>query len=527
MTTVSQKFPVLITSAAYVNDELAAEYGELPPSFLPFGHGRLFEAQIKMLEPCASEIVLTIPDSFHPDVSDLEWLASKEIKLLKVPDGLSLGESLNYAIVVCGFDSAIGILHGDTLINGFDVSVLDVVGVAPRPASYRWGKFKNRTFATGSPSFLADGEDVVLCGWFAFSKARELLRCLTLRQGNFTASIELYSEQVSLSARSVEQWLDFGHLQTFHQARAQARTARAFNSIAVTNRTVFKSGDKLPKLEDEANWYAKLPPMLRMYTPKFLGLEATGYRISYEYSPTIHELYIFGALPKQSWEKIVSGCFEFLNVCEQYTPGAAESKLPDLANLTSEKTLTRLAQWCELSGVSLEDEWVINGRRVPSLMRIATQMTERVKDTQILPGVMHGDFCFPNMFYDFREQIVKVIDPRGSMRDGEPTIFGDLRYDLAKFNHSIEGYDQILTRKYNCSRHGNNLELEFTKNSTGEFIRQVASGFNLGGQSVSDPGIAALTVHLFLSMLPLHFDREDRQIAFLANALRLYSELEG
>ncbi len=526
MTANHLEFPVLITSAAYVNTELAAEYGELPPSFLPFGHGRLFEAQINMLESSASEIILTIPQSFEPDLSDLEWLESRNVKLLRIPDGLSLGESLSYAVITSGLSGAVGILHGDTLISNFDVSSIDIVGVAPRPPSYTWGKFKNRTIAN-TPSFLAEDEDAVLCGWFTFSSVSELLRCITLQRGNFPAAIEMYSESIPLCARGVEKWLDFGHLQTFHQARAQARTERAFNSISVANRTVFKSGEKLGKLEDEARWYSDLPPVLRMFTPKFLGWESNGYRIAYEYSPTIHELYVFGALPKQSWEKIVSGCFEFLGACANQAPSAAQALTLDLADQTEEKTLARLSQWCDKSGISLDKEWVINGRKVPSLLRIASETMGRVRETSPLPGVMHGDFCFPNMFYDFREQIVKVIDPRGSMQDGFPSIYGDLRYDLAKFNHSIEGYDQILTKKYTCSRDGNNLTLDFRKNAAAEFIRQVSANFNIAGQSVSDSGISALTVHLFLSMLPLHFDRSDRQVAFLANALRLYSELEG
>lgn len=304
------KFPVLITSAAYVNSELAAEYGELPPSFLPFGHGRLFQAQINMLESCASEVALTIPESFEPDVSDLEWLESRSVKLLRIPDGLSLGESLSYATIVGGFKGALGILHGDTLISNFDVTSIDIVGVAPRPASYNWGKFQNRTVGS-TPSFLSDIEDAILCGWFTFSSVSELLRCITLQRGNFPAAIEMYSETIPLCARRVEKWLDFGHLQTFHQARAQARTERAFNSISVTNRTVFKSGEKLGKLQDEADWYSGLPPVLKMFTPKFLGWESNGYRIAYEYSPTIHDLYVFGALPKQSWEKLSQGVLSF------------------------------------------------------------------------------------------------------------------------------------------------------------------------------------------------------------------------
>jgi hypothetical protein len=39
-----------------------------------------------------------------------------------------------------------------------------------------------------------------------------------------------------------------------------------------------------------------------------------------------------------------------------------------------------------------------------------------------------------------------------------------------------------------------------------------------------DTEIIAIVVHLFLSMLPLHSDRPDRQRAFLANALRLFHD---
>ena len=39
--------------------------------------------------------------------------------------------------------------------------------------------------------------------------------------------------------------------------------------------------------------------------------------------------------------------------------------------------------------------------------------------------------------------------------------------------------------------------------------------------------VKAITISLFLSMLPLHADRPDRQMAFIANALRLYARFEG
>jgi hypothetical protein len=39
--------------------------------------------------------------------------------------------------------------------------------------------------------------------------------------------------------------------------------------------------------------------------------------------------------------------------------------------------------------------------------------------------------------------------------------------------------------------------------------------------------VRATTVSLFLSMPPLHADRPDRQQAFIANALRLWRDLDA
>jgi hypothetical protein len=44
----------------------------------------------------------------------------------------------------------------------------------------------------------------------------------------------------------------------------------------------------------------------------------------------------------------------------------------------------------------------------------------------------------------------------------------------------------------------------------------------IDGISGGGTDVRAVAVCLFLSMLPLHSDRPDRQRAFIANALRLY-----
>jgi len=519
MTEPLQAAAALVTSAAYVNTELAAEYGRIPPAFLPFGHQRLYQVQVEQLKAQAGKVILTLPASFEIPPADSTWLMKHEVEILQIPDDLSLGASVAHALILANLSGPVRILHGDTLLPGLNSAQDDCISVARPQGSYKWDQLHH---------FPGSGTDEVITGWFSFSSAQGLLRSLTLSGGDFIAALNRYAEERPLAPVHTPDWLDFGHLQTFHQARTRVSTARAFNSLSITNRTVFKSGDKPVKLRNEANWFAALPPVMRIFAPIYLGWEGNGYRIGYEFNPTLHELLIFGDLQDSAWESIAAGCFEFLENCRTHgqdgNPYATADLLPELA---INKTETRLAEWAQSRQADLHRPWQLNGRPVPSIREIARKTSTLIMATEPLPGIMHGDFCFPNTFFDFRQQIVKVIDPRGSIRDGQPEIHGDIRYDLAKLNHSIEGYDQILTGRYHYASEGDHaVSFELAESKTVERLRRIFHPHRVQGQSISDPGILALTIQLFLSMLPLHADRPDRQDAFLANAFRLFLILE-
>ena len=67
------------------------------------------------------------------------------------------------------------------------------------------------------------------------------------------------------------------------------------------------------------------------------------------------------------------------------------------------------------------------------------------------------------------------------------------------------------------------MTLQFPPDCAISWLLAVASEFDLRDLKLRDPEVVALTIHLFLSMLPLHADRPDRQKAFVANALRLFA----
>ena len=512
----SARRTTLITSASYVTEELSAEFGLLPPAFLPVGHDRLYDLQMAILE---NSVYLTVPQSFTLPDADAARLADLKVTVIQVPDGLSLGSSVLYALDVIGDTAqAVRILHGDTLISDLPEGD-DVFAIAEAPEVYNWGAMRR-----SDDEAPRDPEDV-LAGYFAFGDTTEFRRSLAIARGDFLAAVNRYASIRSVRLEKVFLWLDCGHLQTYYRSRCSMRIQRSFNELDMSFQVVEKRSSDSAKLDAEAAWFSAIPSRLRLYTPAFLGstIDGNGYAIEYLPMPSLHELFVFGAVGGAGWRKILDATFSFMGAALASKGDGA----PVIRDLTVDKTMARLDTWAEQSGISLDEGWRYGGLSMPSLRELA-RATEKLIDlgTSDMLGIMHGDLCFTNMFYDYRTQRIKVIDPRGSIDGHNWTPYGDLRYDMAKLNHSIAGaYDFILTGRFACSGFdGRDVTITFPHDSSFERVNELADEFDLNGRRLSDPEISAITIHLFLSMLPLHADNVGRQRAFVANALRLFSE---
>ena len=136
---------------------------------------------------------------------------------------------------------------------------------------------------------------------------------------------------------------------------------------------------------------------------------------------------------------------------------------------------------------------------------------------------MHGDFCLSNILYDSRSNRLKVIDPRGISGDGEFTIYGDQKYDIAKLAHSFIGlYDLIIAGNYRIEVDSHGVKtIIFDLDNRMKMIQELFISKILCKTSPSEE-IMPLVILLFLSMLPMHADSADRQEAMLLNAGRLF-----
>jgi hypothetical protein len=525
----------LIMSGALVGQELAAEFGPLPPAFLPVGAQRLYELQMQALGGCGP-VHLVLPEAFSVPEGDLARLTELGVEIVPAPEGLKLGEAVVYALNAIGAgDAPVHLLHGDTLIARPPLDSHDVIVAGPRSTEYAWAEME--VAADGRIVALVDtpaGEDghegwPIAAGYFAFASGLDLLRALTRQRGDFIAGLNHYLAGRTVRALQADDWLDFGHLTTFFQSRLAVTTARAFNTVRIDGLTARKSSDDTAKMRAEAHWLQAAPPGVQIYCARLLGFGLEQgrafYETEYEFLPVLSELFVYGAVGRKPWLRILASCEDFLGALASTRDDSSGDRA--LRSLAVDKTLDRLEAFARNGDVRISEPLSYGGRPCPSLL----QIVERLAPAMDLASgrvacAMHGDLCFSNLLYDSRNRRIKAIDPRGSV-DKIPSLYGDLRYDLAKLNHSIVGrYDQIIAGRCRASRDGRAYDLAFDPVACQPWLAEALGDLVVDGVGGRSHPVQAVAVSLFLSMLPLHADRPDRQEAFIANALRLWCELD-
>lgn len=520
---------ILINSADYVVPELQVEYGKLPPCMLPLGNRRLVEHQVEIIHNrfgVGQDVIVSLPSKYELSDFDVSLFAQLSVDVIRVPEGLSLGDSVLYSInTAARSDQHLYMLHGDTVLGDFP-DLLDAVGVSRTTENYSW-----QLEQTGA------GSELIWCGFFSFSSVKRLVQALALSRGCFVESIKWYSSEVAGQKLLIDDWYDLGHLNTYFKSREKITTQRSFNDLRIGGGQVIKSGLPENKIVAEGQWFISLPPTLKKYAPQVFDVgrdtDARAYYcLEYLTLPPLNEIFVYGLNPPFFWKKIFNLVADLLAHFSKYKPHdkISEKISIDFSKLKHEKTRERLAAFSEQSVLNPSAKFSYSGTFIGTLYEVAEACIEKTLHLENNLSWIHGDLCFSNILFDSRADHIKVIDPRGLNLSGEMTPYGDQKYDLAKLSHSVIGlYDHIIAGRYalNMQEHNNivDMSLNFDMTDRLEAIQHIflQTEFIPG---VSTKDIQPLVVLLFLSMLPLHADRPDRQRAMVANALRLFSDLD-
>lgn len=181
----------LVMSGAVVGQELAAEFGPLPPSMLPVSVQKLYELQMAALAG-AGTVHLVLPEPHAVSPHDRARLAELFVEIVPIPEGLRLGEAVVYALNSIGAgDGPVHILHGDTLISDPPLDVADLIVGGQASNEYAWAEMEvdagGRVLSLVNTAAGEDGHEgwPVATGYFAFASSLDLLRSLTRMRGDF------------------------------------------------------------------------------------------------------------------------------------------------------------------------------------------------------------------------------------------------------------------------------------------------------------------------------------------------------
>jgi len=514
----------LIAAGAYITEDFISEIGKLPPAFLPIGNKRLFTYQIDSIRQSGNAIYLSVPEDYRVSAADSIYLQKNKVYLIRVPPGLSLGQSIIYCWNATGkYFASLRILHGDSLFSGLDYSLPDRLSIDTNEGFYR--RAVPVAGASGRLVFhnewVGNNQDVI-SGYFSFSEPPMLMKGIIESGNDFIDGLSFYAKEKSLEPIRSQEWLDFGHINSFFRSRTAMTTQRAFNDMHITPKYVVKSSGNRKKIQGEANWYESLPDNLKYYMPRLFSNnsddEVASYKLEYLYLLPLSDLFVHGNLSGSAWNGILSSCKTVLREFKLSLPENSEV-LPGMDAIYLSKTISRLHEYFHAGSGKTADG--IDEDYLLELAEKSAKFIPAVRRDHL--GIVHGDFCFSNILYDNRLQCIRPIDPRGIDSAGNLSIIGDIRYDLAKLYHSMIGlFDLIMADCYALDEEGG---IKFHIGEDQKQAQEIFRALFFSDHRELEVEILAINVLLFLAMLPLHGDRPAAQQAMVANAIRLFGDL--
>lgn len=518
---------IIIHSSKFVDTEFEAEVGPIPLCMLPIGNKKILELQVSHFrEYFANEkIIVTLPQNYQLTINEQVVIDELSLSVHYICDKVYLAEAVLYVLNVEIDHPAepIRILQGDRFLDDIPLDI-DCIAVDNQSRQRDW-----------CDRYQYHDHELQWLGYFSFSSKANLVKSLALSIKNFSEAVTHYQTSVSMHKVQPKNWYNCSRINSYFDARSNITTQRSFNALNIESGIVTKSSVHDIKIQAEIYWFAHLPPKLKRFTPQFIdsGRLEDGVSSYYclEFLPflPLNELYVHGRNPISFWRRIFDLVKDYLSHAtdKEYLAYVEVNQVVDCReDLFCRKTLSRLEEYQKSLQVDLHAAVFYQGLELGSILDIAQDCISKTLALPSWPTIMHGDLCFSNMLFDSRGRRLKLIDPRGIDCQDNFSIFGDATYDLAKLTHSMIGmYDFIIAGRFEM------LPDELS-NSTGKIIHfdvderlKLIQAEFLQFQffdGIEMTAIMPAVVLLFLSMLPLHADRPDRQQAMITNAFRLY-----
>ena len=323
-----------------------------------------------------------------------------------------------------------------------------------------------------------------------------------------------------------EKWFDIGHEATYIDSKLNSMTSRFFNNVLFLEKrnTILKSSSDLQKIRGEYFFYKNLNKNLKNFFPYIFSennLEDKFNTIEMEFIPypNLAEIFLFRNIGPNSWIRIIS------SIKKIYKSFYAERNFKVIKNaswLYSSKLKYRFNEtvnFIERSNNITLKKLLHDGVYVNKFFKTGNlyEIFQNLKndlvfyEKKINHYIGHGDLCFNNILVDYKSGCTKLIDPKAYLHK-EENIIGliDSNYDLAKLNHSYKYlYDSIVNNLYSIEIINSNVELYIYAPKEYELVNLLFNDI-LVGNNIDEDILRIITSSLFISMLPMHIDDENR-----------------
>ena len=339
-----------------------------------------------------------------------------------------------------------------------------------------------------------------------------------------------------------EKWLDIGHEATYIDSKLNSMTSRFFNNISfhVENNTILKSSTDIQKISGEYYFYKNLSNKLKNFFPYIYSENKSNKKINkiemeFVPYPNLAEIFLFKNIGPNSWIRIVNSIKRiyqsfYINQSFKIENNASwlySSKLLDRFRMTI--NFIENSNNSNLKRLLNDGVYVNNIFHTGSLYRIIDSLYEFLKiyEKNLKQYIGHGDLCFNNILVDQASGCIKLIDPKAYW-EKEINIFGlvDPNYDLAKLNHSYRYlYDSVVNKLYSIDFDKSNIELHIYAPSEYDLVNKLFDQI-LIKNNIDDNLLRNLTASLFISMLPLHQDDQDRFLCLAILGSIVFNKIE-
>ena len=527
-----KKYLILIPSCGELSTVMQAETGCKYPIYMQIGTSPLYHHILKSYSHIkyVSKFVFLLPEQ-SPKLNLAEFV-DFEIETLALDNSQSISQTLLHGIGKAQKEQILIVHMGDTIISPISFDLSDSVFIKHRTDLYRWTCIskdiveKNCLIIDRDEDTFGDSKRVCV-GVFVFADILLFSSLLsseiskTSNEGEtFFSVLELYSVKREMQLIEPEFWHDCGHVDTYYESRLNFQNLRFFNTLSYDSDEgkVTKKSNNINAFRHQVRWFKQVPDEFTSYLPRiYESSDGQNPFITMELLtiPSLSELYITNRLEIGAWDNVAKKISSLLSSFASYKHESRAAN--DLAKeMYAIKTRKRVLEFLS-NNIWAKDAFVNVDNKAFSLMSVLDNLDDYINKFELLDvqnfAPIHGDLCFSNIMFDLRSNQIKLIDPRGEF--GVPGIFGDHLYDKAKLMHSYLGhYDFILSADFNVQVKSNELHSDFMLPVEYSKIENIFSN-RLFSSLQEEEKCNAIMSLLFLSMLPLHSDKEERQLAML------------